>query len=378
MPLIACAAAAASMLVVPPDRALLAALDLRTLVLLGALLAVVTALHGAGFFVAAAAGVGRGLRTARSAAVVLVLVSAVCSALFTNDVALLALLPLAAALLLGADARPALAPVFVLMTAAANLGGMITPFGSPQNLFLFTRFEFGIGEFIAALAVPFAVSVVAILVLCLIVPAIPLTGSPSRSGSGSGRPTGAVGPDAAEPRRERSGRGIPPRTWIALALFGVIALVVLRLLPLWVVALALPVLLAIDRGVLRRMDWGLLVTFAAFFVFAANAARMPGVERAVTVLFGGGEVLGSALASQVISNVPAAILLAPFSADPLALLVGVNVGGVGTLIASLASLIALSELRRAAPGESRRFLVVFTWVNLLLLAILLAVTIPLR
>lgn len=363
MPIVACVAALASMIVVPPDRDYLEYFDTRTLVLLAALLAVISSLRRAGVF-ALVSGRG-GPRTVRGVTVVLVIATAAFSALFTNDVALLVLLPLAAALL--SNSGRSLAIVFVLMAGAANLGGMLTPFGSPQNLFLFSRFEFGAGEFLGVMVAPFAVSMTLLLVLCFLVPAGPVRAEdPAQVASGVRMAGSKAG------RELRLGS----RGWIALALFAGLALIVLRAVPLWAVGLVALVLIASDRDALRKLDWGLLLTFIAFFVFAGNLARVPGVESLIGQLLGGGEVLAAALFSQVISNVPAAILLAPFSSDPAALLVGVNIGGVGTLVASLASLIALNEFRRARPGESWRFVLIFTGINALLLGVLLVVFAP--
>ena len=376
MPLVAGAGALASIVAIPPDREYLGYFDVGTLALLAILLAVVASLRAGGAFDFAAAVLSRDARTARGATIVLVLASAGCSALFTNDVALLALLPLAAALLGPVGGAGRLALVFVLMTAAANLGGMITPFGSPQNLFLFNRFDFGVAEFMGTMLVPFAVSMAAILPMCLLVPRGPL--AEEGSGAEGALPAARTGELAQVTRATVDAPDSVRRTAIVLALFVLTALIVLRVLPLWFLAVVGVALAAVDRRAFVRMDWGLLVTFVAFFVFAGNASRLPGVDAVVSVLLGGGEVLGGALASQVISNVPAAILLAPFSEDHAALLVGVNVGGVGTLVASLASLIALAEFRRARPGETTRFVLTFSWVNATLLALLLAVTLPLQ
>ena len=145
-----------------------------------------------------------------------------------------------------------------------------------------------------------------------------------------------------------------------------------RVVPPWVGALVPAVLLVADRGALARLDWGLLGTFAAFFVFAGNVARMPALSEWLGVVVQGDVLLSAALSSQVISNVPAAILLSPFTDDYAQLLVGVNIGGVGTIIASLASLIVLSQFRRVEPGGTGRFLGLFSAVNFGFLGVLLA------
>lgn len=345
--------ALASAVIVPPDADYLGYFDARTLVTLFSMLAVVAALQRTGFFRALAGRIVARFKSLRGLVIMLVLVTAAASALFTNDMALIALLPLAYLALASSEALRHLPLTFVLMTVAANLGGMITPFGSPQNLYLYSFYGIALGEFVQIMAVPFVVSLALLLALSFLVPNTPVLRSPQPA-----------------PLAER-------RTTVFLVLFVVTVLVVLRMLPLAAAAFVPLVLLVVDRRALVRMDWALLGTFAAFFVFAGNMARMPVVAQAITSLLDGGVLLWSALTSQVISNVPTAILLSQFTGDYAALLIGVNIGGVGTLVASLASLIALAEVRRAAPTQTRSFLVAFTWVNALFFVALLALMLAL-
>ncbi|CAG7621947.1 Inner membrane protein YbiR [Leucobacter soli] len=349
MLLIAVALAAGSAVLVPPDPAYLAYVDLRTLTLLFCMLATITALQRVRFFAAIATRVVRPFRTLRGLVLALVLATAAASALFTNDVALLGFLPLAYRALDSTGHRGSLAFTFVMMTVAANLGGMITPFGSPHNLYLHAFYEIPTLRFVEIMLWPFLVSIVLILVLCLLVPRAPIA-----------RPE----VDIAFTSR---------RIFVYLLLFALVIAIVFRALPLWA-GLAVPlVLLVTDRRALARLDWGLLGTFAAFFVFAGNLSRIPEVSAALASFMQIDPLLSAALASQMISNVPAAILLSHFTSDYAQLLLGVNIGGVGTLVASLASLIAFAHFRVVAPGETRRFLVIFSAVNLAFLAVLLLV-----
>lgn len=340
--------AAVSAVLVPPDAEYARYFDLRTVMALFCMLAAITALQRVRFFTAIATRVVRPLRSLRALVIALVAATGLASACFTNDVALLAFLPLAYQALESTGNRRHLAFTFVMMTVAANLGGMITPFGSPQNLYLHSFYEIPALRFVEIMLLPFLVSAALILALCCVVPNTRID----------------------EPRVDVAFAS--RRIFLYLALFALTLLIVFRAVPLWLGLLVPAVLLAVDRRALVRLDWGLLGTFAAFFVFAGNLARMPLVGEALGGLVRGDALLAGALSSQAISNVPAAILLSRFTDDYAGLLIGVNIGGVGTLIASLASLIAIAQFRRLEPLGTGRFIGLFSAVNFGLLAVLLA------
>lgn len=314
------------------------------------LLAVVRALDGVHFFAAVAERIVGLLRTRRSLVLGLVGTTVVASMLITNDMALVTLLPLTALVLRATGNDDLLAHVFVLETVAANLGGMITPFGSPQNLYLYQHYELGIGDFWRIMALPFALSVGLLLLACL-----PVRRTRHEPVSLSHRlPLG--------------------RTLLYLALFAVTVAIVLRVLPVWAGAGVVAVLLVADRSALARVDYPLLGILAVFFVAAEGLSRVPTVASALRDLLALDPLLVSALASQVLSNVPTAVLAAPFTAEHAQLLVGVNVGGVGTVVASLASLITLRQYAALRPGETGAFLRLFTVVNVAFLVVLLVAT----
>lgn len=348
---VAVVAAAVSCVLVPPDAEYLDYPEYRTLLCLLCLLAVVGALERVHVVAAGSEQVLRVLRSRRSLVTGLVLLTLVASMFLTNDMALVALLPLAYTALCSAGDDEHVPYVFVLQTVAANLGGMITPFGSPQNLFLYQFYDLTALELARTMAVPFVVAVVAIVLLCRLVPDAPVA---------------------------TAGQRTPPvdrvRTVVYGALFVLTAAMVLRLVPLWAGVVVLVVLAVADRRALLRVDVGLLLTFVMFFVFAGNLARVPEVEQWLGSALDTHVLWRSALASQVASNVPTAVLFAHFTDDWRQLLVGVNVGGVGTVVASLASLITLRRVQVLQPTRVRRFLVLFTIVNGALLALLLAVS----
>ena len=226
---------------------------------------------------------------------------------------------------------------------------MISRFGNPQNLYLFSYYGIPAGTFFSVMLPPFILSTVLILLCCLLFPKDRLT-----------VPEAQVIVD----RRRAAVYG---------GLFCLAVAMVLRLIPygpgLAVIVLALWFL---DRHALKSVDWGLLATFAAFFTFSGNLARMEPVRMLFVRLLSHGTMLISALTCQIISNVPAAILLSRFTQDAHGLLVGVNVGGAGTLVASLASLITFREYTRRVPGGAKHFLILFSAISFAFLAVLLA------
>lgn len=364
---IAAAAALVTMLFVPPDAAYLGYFDLNTLACLFALLAVIRALRNAGFFETVAHAVVRRFKTLRGLGCALVGVTLVCSMFATNDMALLMLLPLSTVTLASTGNERALPFTFVMQAIAANLGGMILPFGNPQNIFLNSRFGIAFPDFLATMALPFAVSVILIALCCL----AGFKASPLSSSSV---------PDADASERAPLPRA---KTALYLVLFALSLGMVFRVVPFVAgVVIVAAALLFADRRALAHVDWGLLATFALFFVFSGNMARIPEVQGFFSMLLGQSTLVTSALASQVISNVPAAILLAPFVDGFQSLLIGVNIGGAGTLIASLASLIAFNHFRAIKRGMKRpgiqalstkRYLMLFSALNFAFLAVLLAV-----
>ena len=341
MLLVSATVAAATMLAVPPDAAYLGYFDLKTLACLFGILALVGALRNAGVFEATARAMVARFSTCRAAIAAIVGITLVLSMIATNDMALIMMLPLCAATLLKAGWERALPFAFIMQSLAANLGGMIVPFGNPQNLYLFERFSIPLADFLAVMALPFAVSVLLIGVCCAVF-AKPTPRDPEVRLA----PRDSEQPPALVDRRRALACG---------ALLALVIASVFRLVPYPVALVAVVAgLLALDRRALRSVDFGLLLTFACFFVFAGNMARMPAVDEVLSQAMASNALLASAGASQIISNVPAAVLLSHFTDSYEALLVGVNIGGAGTLVASLASLITFNQYRAVKAAFGRR------------------------
>ena len=347
---IAAAAAIVSCCFVPPDAAYSGYVDFRTLALLYALMLVVAGLRKAGAFTHLAHLLIARAKTARGMGMLLVAMTFFSSMLITNDVALLTFVPFAVVLLGMTGRQRDLMYIVVLQTVAANLGSMLTPVGNPQNLYLYARYGLSAAEFFRITAPIWGLSLLLTLALCLLLPAAPLAVSLGE-----------------EPGVERKS------LWLYLALFAVCLLSVFRVLP-WPVMLAIvaAALLLLDRKMLLQADFLLLLTFVAFFVFAGNLARLPAVDALLRRALAGREYWTALAASQVISNVPAALLLSGFTDNAPALLLGVDIGGIGTPIASLASLISLKLYAGSEGADTGRYLLLFTGVNVLLLALLSA------
>ena len=346
--LIAALAALVSCFFVPPDAEYLGYLDLRTLSLLYCLMTVVAGLRQAGLFAHLAHSLCQRTSSLRALALLLVLLCFFSSMLITNDVALLTFVPFAVVVLGMADRKKELIHIVVLQTVAANLGSMLTPVGNPQNLFLYSYYDLSIGDFLRVTLPVWLLSLLLISVSCLLF-------DRSRMEIFLGE----------EPGIDRRG------LILYLALFVLCLTVVLRLLS-WPVMLAslLAVLLILDRRILLKADFMLLLTFVAFFIFAGNLARIDAVSALLRRLLSGREYPVTLLTSQIISNVPAALLLSGFTDQSRALLLGVNIGGLGTPIASLASLISMKLYSHSDHAHTGRYLLEFTAVSLILLLIL--------
>ncbi len=342
-------AAIISCFAVPPDREYLSYIDFRTIVLLYCLMAAVAGFTRAGVFTALAHALCVRTKDSRSLGAVLVLLCFFSSMLITNDVALLTFVPFAITVLGLSREGKLILPVVLLQTVAANLGSMLTPPGNPQNIHIFSHYSMSAGDFFSATAPVTAVSLALILILCAGLKKEPIAVSFGEA------------PGVDRPGFILSG-----------ILFALSLLVVFRVLA-W--QLMLPVfiaaLLIFDRRLLLKADFLLLATFACFFIFVGNIGRIETVRSALAAAMEGRELIVSALASQVISNVPAAVLLSGFTENARELLLGVNIGGLGTPVASLASLISLKLYSAGEKARPGRFMAAFLAVNFVLLVMLL-------
>ena len=335
---------------VPVDGEYLGYFDYKTLACLFCVLAVVCALRNVRFFYSLARKIVQLFRNARMAILALVYITFIGSMLIANDMALLTFLPLGYYVLTTTGKEKYMAFTFIMQNIAANLGGMLTPFGNPQNLYLYSKFEIPDLEFMGIMAPPFILSVVLITLCCIIF----------------------VKKEPLYIEDEKVSLN-PWRVTLYLVLFALSIAIVFRGIPYWIGLAVIPlVLLFADRKALCKVDYPLLFTFVFFFIFSGNMARIGVIRDFFGNLLNQHTLLVSTLSCQFISNVPSAILLSQFTGNYQDLLVGVNIGGTGTLIASLASLITFREYVKHNPGKTKYYIAMFSAFNFGFLIILIA------
>ena len=346
--LIAFLSALITVFFVPIDRQYLGYFDFKTLTCLFCTLAIVCALKNIKLFYLLARKIVRLFKNTRLSVLALVYVTFIGSMLIANDMALITFLPLGYIVLTTTNKQKYMAFTFIMQNIAANLGGMLTPFGNPQNLYLYNKFGIPTLEFISIMLVPFIVSILLITVCCIIF----------------------VKSEPLEIEDEKVSLSVP-RTIIYLTLFALSIVIVFRAIPYVVGLIVIPLsLLFLDRKALKQVDYPLLFTFVFFFIFAGNMARIETVKNLFSSLLENNTFLFSILSCQVISNVPSAVLLSGFTNNYKALLLGVNIGGVGTLISSLASLITFREYVIHNPHKSKFYILLFSLFNFAFLIIL--------
>lgn len=345
---IAVIAAVITAVIVPPDEAYAGYFDWQTLSCLFLTLAVVCALRNIKFFTILARRIVEATGNLRILALALIYITFLGSMLIANDMALITFLPLGYFALSVAKKQKYMAYIFILQNISANLGGMLTPFGNPQNLYLYSAFHIPTGEFTQIMLPPFLLAVSLLTLCCLFLKPESLT------------------IDETFPEKLNFWK-----TALYLTLFAFSILIVFRVVPYWIGLVVIPAVLCfVDKNALKAVDYPLLGTFAMFFIFAGNMARINAVNAFFASLLSRSTLLVSILSCQCISNVPTAILLSRFTTNYRELLLGVNIGGTGTLIASLASLITFSEFRLLYPGHGKRYFLLFTAINAAFLLIL--------
>lgn len=345
---IALVAAIITSFIVRPDEKYIEYFDFKTLSCLFCVLAVVCALRNIGFFYTMAREIVRRFKNAKVAVLALVYITFIGSMLIANDMALLTFLPLGYFILHTTNKEKYLAFTFIMQNIAANLGGMLTPFGNPQNLYLYSKFNIPDGEFVSIMLPPFLISIALITLCCLIF----------------------VKNEKLEIKEEAV--NIPMgRVVIYLILFALSIMIVFRFMHFLVGLIIIPIaLLFLDRKALLQVDYSLLFTFVFFFIFAGNMGRIDAVRDFFSYLLNINTLVFSALSCQVISNVPSAILLSQFTDNYRELLLGVNIGGAGTLIASLASLITFKNYMKRDPDHIGSYMLKFSLFNFGFLIIL--------
>lgn len=357
-------AALLSCIAVPPDANYAAYIDWHTLVLLFCLMTVVAGLRFLGIIRIVGEWVVAHMHSKAMIAAALIMLTFFCSMLITNDVALITFVPFAIVVMHRAAMDRYMGSVVALMTIAANLGSMLLPMGNPQNLYLFQVSSMDVPSFVQVMA-PYTVFSAALLFIFLVVLFRKRTTADPKS----------IADVQAVAKNQRRSR-FPFRKCFCAAVYAVLFVVcicaVADIVDVYVVGIVvLMVVLLIDRKILTRIDYGLLFTFVALFVFVGNMGRIPLIHDLVSQLIGTAPVLASVVLSQVISNVPAALLLSGFTDQWQALIVGTNIGGLGTLIASMASIISFKLITTEGLVKRGEYLRTFTFYNVVFLVLLL-------
>ncbi len=352
--IIAFVLAVLSVAIVPPDSTYLSYIDYRTLAILFSLMLIISGLRRLGVFAQVGESMLSSVRNVRGIALVMSMLCFFLSMLITNDVALITFVPFAIITLNIAGRSEYLIPIIVLETIAANLGSMMTPMGNPQNLYLYGLTSMSLLEFIE-LMLPYGLVSLAIIVIL----AILLTSKTEI----------ALIEKRSYRRTERENR----RMALYVILFVMEMLVVVRVMDYRAGLLAIiAVVIVFDRRMLiHGVDYSLLATFTCLFIFIGNLKRMPEFSMLLSSVVSGNEIVTAVASSQIISNVPAAILLSAFTDNVPGLIVGTNLGGLGTLIASMASLISFKQYSSTKAANKLRYMSLFTVVNLGMLAVLL-------
>ena len=343
-------AAALTMFIVPPDAGYAEYVNRTVLIQLFSLMTAVAGFRSIGIFEKVTDRLLEKAGTVRRLGLVFVLICFFASMLVTNDVALLTFIPLTLIAFEGVEGKSLIFTI-VLETAAANLGSMLTPVGNPQNIFIYNSYKLSMGVFLKTMAPAGLASLLILVLLTFLLP------------KDRCRHT---------ERTEQELQPVPLAGYSAL--FIVCLLTVFEVIPDWACLIAaVATAMIFNRSLLKKVDYPLLATFVCFFIFVGNIARIGAVSDFFSGIMKGRELLVSAALSQVISNVPAAVMLSGFTGSGTQLLLGVNIGGLGTIIASLASLISFQFYRKTEGANSVRYMAVFSAVNFGMLIVLLIV-----
>ncbi len=346
---ISLAVALISMILVPPCSAYKSYIDFPVLIMLFCLMGVVAAFRKIGVFDAITVFLLNRTSSARMISFIMMNLCFFSSMLVTNDVALLTFVPLCIGISKYSSDKWFLIKTVVIETAAANLGSMMTPVGNPQNLFLYSHFNLSGADFLKALL---PVGILSYILLCVSVFMV---------------------------KNEKVVYESPEKTKISVKnlimyslLFAVCLLAVAGFVNKYICLLVSVIVLFIsDKSIFAKIDYSLLATFVCFFVFVGNLGEIESIRNFISDIMDGREVVVSALLSQAISNVPAAIMLSGFTDKALLLLAGVNIGGMGTPVASLASLISFRCYSGDSNSQKGKYMVFFLVYNFVFLMVLL-------
>lgn len=338
---------------VPIDNEYLGYFEYKTLVALFCMLAVVAGLKNTNIFELVSKKLIGLFKTRRAVIYCLIYGTFFFDMIVANDMSLITFLPLTYIVLHSTNNDKYLAITFILQTIAANMGGMITPYGNPQNLYLYSYYNIPTLEFFGVLLIQAITVAVLLFIACLFIKNEPLT------------------------LKNEEKFEIKKKELIIYAiLFVFVILSIFRVVPhLITLAIVVLTVLIVDRQRFKHVDYALLATFCVFFIFSGNIARIPAIKELISNIVAENTLIAGIVSCQFISNVPTAIFLSKFTENYSDLLVSVNIGSLGIIISSLASLITLKEYLKHQPKGLKKYMVKFTLVNTAFLAVLIVVTI---
>lgn len=347
-----------SAFLVPPSKEYLSYIDFNTLFLLFCLMAVMASFKKLGAFESCSKFLLGKFKSKSGILSVLVFMPFFFSMVITNDVALIVFVPLAIITLRMCGLEKLVLFTVVLQTLAANLGSMSLPMGNPQNLYLYSVSGINIAGFVSTM-IPYTTASFLLLLICVVIIKLKTKDS---------RPAELTEDSGAQEESHDSSKEM----WIVSTVCFVLCLLCVG--KVFSARILFPVILVAylitDRKILKAVDYSLLLTFIGFFIFTGNIKNMDAAREVIAAAITGHEVGFSIAASQVISNVPAALLLSCFTDNFKALLIGTNLGGLGTLIASMASLISFKQIAKNYHDKRGKYFIQFTVMNLVFLAIL--------
>ena len=331
---------------VPIDKQYLHYIDYKTISCLFLISCIISAFKDINFFYAIARHIIIQFNTLRKSYIALITITFIGSMIIANDMALLTFLPLGYLVLKETDNEDKEAFVFIMQNIAANLGGMLTPFGNPQNLYIYTKYNIGNIEFMKIMAIPFIVAIILLYLSSLFMKDDKLVLS------------------------SQSIKTSPIKEKVYILLFVLAIFVVFRHIPLFIGLIVIPTMIFfLDRNAFKNIDYSLIMTFVFFFIFSSNLARIDAVNMFFSKLLDKNIYYTTLFSCQFMSNVPTSILLSKFTDNYIPLLYGVNIGGLGTLIASLASLITFRNYVALNPKKVGSYLFLFTVINLIFIII---------
>lgn len=331
---------------VPIDKQYIHYIDYKTISCLFLISCIISAFKDINFFYAIARHIIIRFNTLRKSYVALITITFIGSMIIANDMALLTFLPLGYLILKETNNEDKEAFVFIMQNIAANLGGMLTPFGNPQNLYIYTKYNIDNIEFMRIMLIPFIVAIIMLYTTSLF-----------------------IGNDNLTLNRQDL-KTSPIKEKVYVFLFVLAIFVVFRYVPLIVGLIIIPIIIVLlDRDAFKNVDYSLLLTFIFFFIFSSNLARIDAVNEFFSKLLEKDVYFTTLFSCQFMSNVPTSILLSKFTNNYVPLLYGVNIGGLGTLIASLASLITFRNYIALNPKKIGSYLILFTFINIIFIVV---------